>query len=481
MKKLYIIALLLILQFSVKAQFLDSLQIKAGTSVTVASKDYLPLWLVANRFGVISDQQFDFSTHFAATNTNRIGPYITPYDQDDRGWYVTYGVDLYNNDHLKKTIIEEGYLKIRHKKLTLSAGRFKQIIGEVDPDLSSGSLGVSGNALPIPKINLALEYSDVPFTNGWFQFKGMISHGWMGNDQFMKGAYLHEKNFYMRFGKHKFKLYAGIQHYAVWGGSRAGFFTTDRSFKGFLNVLTGIQANDGTVVTNILPNRPGDHRGIIEGGAEWDGDNVKIDLNSQTPFDSGQGIDIRNTDRLVSLNIINKQPDGIWKKFVFEFITTKQMNNFYPERVRESYYNNGIYRTGWEYNDNIVGTPLFVNRVRGSKYFSTIKPHDWDGPLSSIPGGDNIIDNRVVGGNIGAIFAITDQILSKTKITFTDNFGGYKESVFSPHMTQWYTLQEFSWKIPRSQLSLTGSVGYDFGQFSKVFGSMFGLQWQLRE
>lgn len=482
MKNFSIIAFLLLLQFSAKAQLLDSLQVKAGTNVTVASKDYLPLWLQANRFGTISDQKFDFSTHVQIMNANRVGAATSIYDEDDRGYYFTYGVDIYNNDHLRKTVFEQAFIKARYKKMTLSVGRFEQIIGEVDHDLSSGSLGVSGNALPIPKINFAIDYTDIPFTNGFFQFKGMISHGWMGPDQFLKSAYLHEKNLYVRAGKGKFKLYAGIQHYAVWGGKRAGYFDIDRSLKGFLNVFLVKAANDGSVQGDVLPNRAGDHRGVIEGGAEWENDEMKINLNNQSPFDTGQNIDPRNIDRLLSLNIVNKVEGAWFKKLTLEFIHTTQMNDFYSLASRESYYNNGIYRTGWEYNDHIIGTPLFINRVRGSKYFSDIQPYNWNGPTSAIGGLDNIISNRVLGGHVGFMLAITEDLSTKTMLTYTKNYGQYKNSAdFNSVPYQCYSMQEFSWHVPDTQLSLTGTLAYDWGQLSKNFGSMFGLQWQLKK
>jgi hypothetical protein len=194
----------------------------------------------------------------------------------------------------------------------------------------------------------------------------------MGEDQFMKHAYLHEKNIYFRLGKHKLKLYGGVQHYAVWGGYRPDFFKTDRSLKGWLNVVSGIEINDGSVTDGSLPNRPGDQRGVIEVGAEWENDDFKFQVNNQTPFDSGQGIDIRNIDRLLSLNITNKKEGGIFKKLTLEFIHTTQSNDFYNLKYRESYYNNGIYRTGWEYNDMIVGTPLFTNRWRASNILTVL-------------------------------------------------------------------------------------------------------------
>ncbi|MET1055141.1 MAG: capsule assembly Wzi family protein [Pedobacter sp.] len=459
---------------------MDSLQLQVGTIASVASKDYMPLWLVSNRFGIITDKKSDFSTHVRITNSNRIGPAVSIYDGDDRGIYFDYGLDVYNNNSFKKNIIQEGYLKVRYKNLTFSGGRFKQIIGEVDHDLSSGSLGVSGNALPIPKLNLALEYTDIPFTNGWIQFKGMISHGWMGDEQFMKHAYLHEKNIYFRIGKNKLKLYGGIQHYAVWGGGRDDFFKTDNSFKGWLNVVTGIEANDGSVVNGSNPNRPGDQRGDIEFGAEWENDDIKFQLNNQTPFDSGQGIDIRNIDRLLSLNITNKKEGGILKKLTLEFIHTTQSNDFYVAQFRESYYNNGIYRTGWEYNRQIIGTPLFINRSRGSKYFDSIEPYDWDAPQSTIYANSNIIGNRILGGHVGALYQITDEITGKSLITYTKNYGYFGNNVFSPYKNQWYSLQEVSWTIPKTKLSFTGAIAYDFGDLSTNFGTLLGLQWQLR-
>jgi hypothetical protein len=485
MKKIVLTMYLLLLISTVHAQFLDSLQLQIGTFVTAASKDYLPLWLNANRFGVVADRQLDLTTHLKATSSIRFGKaYNDIYDDIDRGVYLDYGVDIYNNSQFSKIIIPETYVNIRYRKIQFVAGRLKQIIGEVDHDLSSGSLGLSGNALPIPKLSFSFpEYTDLPFTDGFVQFKGRISHGWMGADQAMKHAFLHEKNLYMRLGKKRFKIYGGIQHYAVWGGEN-GDFKLDRSFKGLMNVFLVKEANDGSVPTegSLRPNRAGDHRGVIEAGMEWENEKLRFNLNNQSPFDMGQGINIRNVDRLLSFNILNKNNDSWWNKITFEFIYTKQMNNFYNIHYRESYYNNGIYKTGWEYNDKIIGTPLFINRIRGSKYFVDVKPYDWDTEYSKIPALNNIVSNRVVGGHIGMIYKLEDQIIWKTLITYTRNYGNYMiVPYFNPEKVQWYSLNEFEWRLPNRQLALSASIGYDFGELTKNIGVMLGLKWQLRD
>src|SRR5690606_10131284 len=99
---------------------------------------------------------------------------------------LEYGANIVNNQHFERVVIQQGYLKARYGALEFRGGRFEEILGEVDPLLSTGSLGISGNALPIPKIGFAFpDYVAVPFTNGWLQVKGLISHGWMGNEQSM--------------------------------------------------------------------------------------------------------------------------------------------------------------------------------------------------------------------------------------------------------------------------------------------------------
>lgn len=469
-----------VFKFQAKSQLLDSLHIEVGTIGTAASRDYLPLWMVANKFGVISDQKFDFSTNFRISSSYRLGEEYNPiYDNQDKGFYFDYSINIYNNNHFGKILIPEAYVKARYKKFKLSIGRFKQIIGEVNPELSSGSLGVSGNATPIPQISLSLDYTDIPFTNGFAQFKGQFSHGWMGKNQFLKNAFLHEKNLYIRIGRNKLKLYGGVQHYAVWAGTSKRFPKLDRSLKAYLNVVLAREANDGTVPDDILPNRVGDHRGVIEAGAEWENDIVKISLNNQTPFETGQGIDIRNIDKLVSLNITNKTEDAVVRSLVLEFIYTKQMNNFYDPQYRESYYNNGVYATGWEYNDNIIGTPLFINRVRGARYFNNILPYDWGGDPSKVEGLTNIINNRIIGGHIGMKFRLQDNLLVQTMLTITGNYGNSDVGNFFPSKVQGYTFQQVEHRLNNKYLSLTGGLGYDFGQLSNDIGLLFGLKYNF--
>ena len=453
----------------------DSLEVHAGAVGTAAAKDYQPLWLLSSHYGTISDRKGDMSMHVGFSKQHIW----------QNKYYVKYGLDVYNNDHFSRTFIEQGYVKAGYKHWEIRAGRYEEIIGEVDKDLSSGSMGISGNALPIPKIGIAVtEYTPVPFTNGWLQFKGLLSHGWMGKDQFIKDAWLHEKNFYLRIGKNKLRLYGGIQHYAVWGGNRKDLPAITNSWQGLWDVLLVKTKDDGTVGNaDIQPNRPGDHRGIIEAGIDWENDQLALHAFNQTPFESGQGIDIRNIDRLLGITYINKKTGRWLEKITAEFIYTKQSNDFFLLRLRESYYNNGVYLTGWDYHERIVGTPLFIDRNRGQQYFRDMKPLNWDAPKDSLRGrGGNIINNRVAGGHIGLLYHLTKKITGKTLITYTQNYGTYTNpALFTPMKRQWYTLEELHYRLPQQGITITAAVALDHGDLTNNTGFMLGVLWSWKK
>lgn len=64
-------------------------------------------------------------------------------------------------------IVPEAYLKARWGIFELSGGRRREIVGLLDTTLSTGSYAWSGNALPIPKIQLEIrDYAPIGFTKG---------------------------------------------------------------------------------------------------------------------------------------------------------------------------------------------------------------------------------------------------------------------------------------------------------------------------
>ena len=137
-------------------------------------------------------------------------------------FFAGYGAAIYNNSHLQSVFLQQAYAQVGYGNWRLRAGRYLEATGEMDHSLSSGSLGISGNALPLPKVDLAVvNFTPVPFTHGWVQFKGQFAHGWFGKTPAIQGAYLHQKSLYLRVGKKRLHVYGGLTHFAQWGGTFA--------------------------------------------------------------------------------------------------------------------------------------------------------------------------------------------------------------------------------------------------------------------
>jgi len=289
-------------------------------------------------------------------------------------------------------------------------------------------------------------------------------------------SWLHEKSFYGRINLGRWKPYGGVQHYTEWGGQRpvSGIFL-DRSFRGFLDVLFVNEANDGSVPeTGIRPNRAGDQRGLAELGVYYENDKFMLHFYNQTPFESGVGIDIRNMDRLAGVHVINKNNKHWLQAFVAEFIYTKQMESF-RDGEQQSLYNNGAYKTGWEYENNGIGNALLTNRTEASNYLP-IEPLDW---INASGESTNIINNRLVGGNIAGKFRLADAWKLRTKISPVMNYGSKQmQSLYGDGQFECYSLLEVNHM--RGAWTLGARLAADFGALYNNVGGALSVNYSIR-
>lgn len=475
MKHLYLLTacIIFLMAEGAHAQF-DSLQIKFGTNGTVASNNYQPLWLVANRYGTITDQQTDLSSYISFSNKHVLGSnrqlynYLRKYESmPEIG--ITYGFDLYINQHFSAFFIQQGYVKVNVNHWQLRAGRYEEIIGEVNPELSSGSLGVSGNALPIPKVSLAVtEYTEIPFTQGWIQFKGLISHGWMRGG-IVENALLHEKNLYLRAGNRTFGLYGGFNHFVIWGGKHPVLGQFPQSFGDFWTSVFG-QITDMENLYDIETEKKlGNHLGFVDYGINVNTEKVEVKFYNQVPFENGSEIyPFSSSNKLVGLSLENKTGKTFFSAATIEYINTINRDIDQLVVTFDNYYNNGIYQTGWSYLGNIIGTPLFFDRQRADQYH-----------ISSVSGlRQNIVNNRVRGVHLGVKGNLPFNLSSRTLLTYTENYGNsYNTSSFFPNKKQWYFMQELLYQYEAWRFNIT--LGWDVGELTNNVGALLGIEYDL--
>ncbi|HEX8330027.1 MAG TPA: capsule assembly Wzi family protein [Hymenobacter sp.] len=362
-----------------------------------------------------------------------------------------------------------------------------KVTGEMGPVLSSGSLGISSNALSLPKVQLAVaNYTPVPFTNGWLQFKGHLSHGWFSNTPEIKGAYLHQKALYLRVGKKQLGFYGGLTHSAQWGGTFSSGQAPSR-LKDFMRIFVGASGNGADPIYNQGPidiaNAVGNHIIIPDFGFTFQQNNSTVKLYTQTIFDKGIGdsSNVNKRDRLDGLKILGRDrlvgvswetnKSAVLRKVLLEGLFTKHQGGNIIYNGRDNYYNNGTYRMGWQYNGRIIGTPLFLNSANAANYNFDLNP--------SVMGGWPVVSNRVVGLHLGATGNITSALDYRLLASYVQHYGNYdNDAFFTPAKKQSHFLLELPYRF--NKFSLTAGVAGDVGNLSTNLAGLLRAEWKLR-
>lgn len=368
-------------------------------------------------------------------------------------------------DGAYKGWLQQGYVGGKAGIFYLYAGLKEEHFGTQDPELSSGFIIWSGNARPIPRISLStFDFVKVPWTKGFIEFKAGISHGWFGNDGYVKQAYLHHKYFYLRFGGlHAFHLTAGLHHFVQWGGNSPEFGRLPSGVHDFAKVFFAHEGNDSVpgVPYNEWENRFGNHLGTKDISLDYRfnaGPEIKVYWQNFIEDITGMGF--RNlSDGLWGIQF--KKPDRIKIGYEFFRSMTRQLNmkNGSLQGGTDNYFNNGIYKSGWAYQGYTLGNPMITSPV-------LLRDPD-------VPG--DIVNNRVAGHIVNIEYSRNRNIFS-LKYSYTRNYGN-THVLFVPSRKQHSILLSCRSQLFSDKLTGIFSVAYDAGN---LLGDHLGVGLALR-
>lgn len=187
-----------------------------------------PFWIHTNQYGTIpTAKNLTFSGQISLK---------ADYQRDSSGKFkhlLGWGakiVPVFNAGDTATFLLPELLLKLRVGSFEIWGGTQKENYGLLgDTLLSSGSYSWSGNAFPLPKVQLnTIGFVNIPWTQSLLAFNASFSHGWFGDMPVVFGSqglksvtgYLHQKSFYLRLGKPHWRvnLLGGFNHQAQWGG-----------------------------------------------------------------------------------------------------------------------------------------------------------------------------------------------------------------------------------------------------------------------
>lgn len=433
-----------------------------------------PFWLYANQWGEVPT-----TGQAGSLRAGIVGR--QPFSNDTlskQNWTYVYGLQAVGNaSKHSKFLLPQAYAGIDFKGFQLTVGRFKQYVGFNDHELGSGAYMWSGNALPIPKIQLGFaDYK--PLFKNFLYFKGFYSDGIFENNRpITSHLKLHNKALFLRLGRPsgKVKLYGGFNHAVQWGG-KSPYFTQNGQMPNGMGyywyVITGLKPKNKTELSHFdRTNRIGNHVASLDAGIELDLQNVNIFLYRQNLVEDGS---------LFYLNNIKDGLNGLTFKFkhakpssfsldqlTLELLYTKsqggtETTNTNGIRGKDDYFNNGQVRDGWSYFGRGIGTP----------FITAATENNWP------PYADFFTNNNRVWVTHVGMKGLLNQIRWKTKLSFSSNQGTYDQPL--PE-----TIYQFSGLLALAKQTrilggstLQAALSVDQG---KLFDPALGLMLSIRK
>jgi Capsule assembly protein Wzi len=478
----FILVFLFIYKSKIHGQRESTYQAEASA---VLGTETTPFWMRANKYGMVPTK--------GNTGIFSIGT-TSDYQKTTKKINWGYGLNVGVFAGLEnKAFIQEAYFKAKWKAIEFYAGRRKEIQGLVDTTLTSGSYIWSGNAMPMPKVQISIQDYTSIGGEGLISIKGNYAHGWFDRHRAdALGVFLHQKSGYIRIGKPnwKFKFFTGLNHQAQWGGkilfddpdghySKNGRFGS--SWSDYLYVVSGksaVGADTAKFHGQETLNRVGNSLGTLDVAFEIDLPKFNVFMYRQSIYEDGSLYYLNNiTDGLSGLSFKfknKKQNNFSIDKICFEFLNTfNQGGPYYEDNPRapnsrgfDNYFNNTQFRDGWSYNKTSIGTPFILSQFEFPKKIN--KPNDL-----------MFTNNRVQVYYLGIYGSVLKEYQFNGKISFSKNWGMFGLDFPSElYQTSFYI--NVAKNIPQILGGVNGFVSFA-GDFGDVLDANYGFQIGIRK
>lgn len=475
------------------------LRIFAETAVSASSSEQTPFWIRTNQFGTVPTVS-PFATIRGGITASYLYDRTKPAKlvQNKRrlmGW--GYGLEVVANlNHKSGVLVPEAYVKGQLWGFEFMAGRRKEVTGLADSTLGTGPFIGSGNALPLPKIQIAIpDYTPIGFTKDVISFRGHYAHGWFGNQGVVTHSYLHQKALYGRLGKTTWpvRFYAGINHQVQWAG-RSDVITNENQIKNgrfptgltnYVNAILGtsLAARGDNIDTTQFSkvdrgNRVGNHLGTVDVGFEINASRFSLLFYRQSIYEDGSLFYLTNiADGLNGVRFRNKKSAarGLHlQTAVLEFLYTLSQGGAlftYHEKFRgnDNYFNHTQYIDGWSYKGRTIGNPFITPANDTQANLPRTQATDFQFFTNN---------NRVKVLHLGVAGSLHNRYTFQLKCSMSENLGTYA-SPFPADVRQFSSILVVG--LPTAFLGSTQttvSIAHDQG---KLFPNNTGFQISLRK
>tara|TARA_B100001057_G_scaffold296358_1_gene296565 strand:- start:4374 stop:5576 length:1203 start_codon:yes stop_codon:yes gene_type:complete len=319
-------------------------------------------------FTIIIFLQFTLSQEIASITLNiketQSDEWWSKFNQkgiDSSNFHLSYNfkipekkISLHSNLYIEKNsfILGESILSISLKEIfKLKVGRYyRDFSSYLNDNLSSGSLLISRNTYPLPKVGFLGKTKN---KNSFINYG--IAHGIFDkNDIYLEAPFLHEKFLYYNYKNKKNSFSIGLVHEAIWAGHVKGFGKQPANFEDFFRIFRASHGDENALETDQI-NALGNHLGIWDFSFSHSFNEKIIKFYYQHLFEDESGFKFKNNyDGLWGIELLNNKFN-----LLIEYLnTTDQSNSFGKGQGNDSYYNHGVYLDGWSYKEFSLGSPF---------------------------------------------------------------------------------------------------------------------------
>lgn len=438
----------------------DSLQsvehtLKVEGGAFISAKNQLPFWMKSNN-----------SNRFTAGSANslyQILDYNGKYSIIE-GLRLSWELESVLNirERINGRFVQANF-GFETNFLQFKMGYDEEFFGLNDTTLSIGNLVYGNNARPIPKIRVS--------TNGWkrspilgkhLSFRAYLAQGWFEQNRFQSGAMLHQKYFYLRVRllQNKLSLIGGLNHNAQWGGSNSQNESSQPTgIKNYARIFLGSSGGGDALLTD-QQNALGNHLGSYDLRGSFEFKNFILTNYWQFLWEDKSGLTPFNwRDGLMGVSVGFKSNQWL-DKIVIEIIRTNNQNaqkiadDGTPIFEPDNFFNNGVYKSGWSYQNQVIGSPIFLILNQESISRSRIK-------------------NSINAINVGISGSIRNLDYQINYVDFKNK--GTKEEIISPSLRLKAINVALTHQLS-GQTSLGARLSYQEGNFGSQRN--FGIQFQ---
>jgi len=399
----------------------DSLGVSIKNSTLVATNNNLPFWLHANQHGKIQA-----TNQFANISDVSIFKSSTSKNNSNLKW--NFGGNLIyaiaQDDYFQ---INQAFIGISLKGWELKGGLFYDPIQYAGLSSTNGNLVRSGNARPYPNLRFGnTHYKPLSFIAKWLFFKFEFDEGFLDDDRYVNNTHLHHKSAYLLIKpKESWDATFGVEHYVMWGGTskdpEIGRFPM--SIGQYMRYIFSIPGGSSNSPEHDKGNVSGNHVSTYQ--LAYSKYLTKLDLTFYLshPFENHPGLTWKNwPDNLIGVHVRFKDQTKLINDIVYEIINTRHQNltnevvtnegdEEWMHDLYEDYFVHLLYKSGFTYHQNVMGSPLFLPVVE--------RKDEMDNTWFSLR------SNRFFAHHLGISGNLSKSFKWKSLLTYMEHFGTF--------------------------------------------------------